>query len=494
MKSKDADFNDADNWGYIADVIPPADSHRYIPSDPIGKINPISFNESAIVIDVSGLLYIEENATLSIYRADNLSYFIDTNGIENSGQIIIEGRIDITDIEDWGIINNSTGEITVREGGELQFFGLMWMGILNDFGAEFLNDGIIRIQSEYYYGIRSYGFFQNDGIVEISGDQFNFLDLEVLAGGFISNGEVHLYGAGQALSNNAWFLNRGFLSAGSEALNNLNGQIFNYGQFWFVNRADVFVNEGEIQNAVCAEWRVYGKIENNGTFRNDGFLQSHFSGSHELNLVIENLGVIADLSNSFEILDIDNQGALLQGVITSSNTFIDDYILGDPSRLVLSSIDLVTINNEVIGVLNTLDNTLQILDSNDGDGTYQVSSFVQLPGCDIPRRFFINITIDDQNALVTGEEPITSREKSLESTAILYPNPTSDIFNIQLDEGLELASVLVRDVKGHVILEKETKEGESTILSMESHPSGVYSVQWIDNHGKVYFEKLVVTK
>jgi len=496
---KSSDFDDADNWGYIAEVIPSNDSHRFIPSDAQGHVDPVYLVESPIIIDYSGELHIEEGANLSI--DGSLTQNVSVNGLENSGDLIVEGEMSIRNIETFGIVNKSTGVVSVEEGGELDFFGITTSLAINNWSdAKFTNSGLITIEFDSNVGIRNYGHFENIGSIIMSQDLR--LGIEVFSGMFISYGAITINNTNwQSITNHAMFMNYGDLYLSSIFFNVPDGQFYNFGHINSTSSVLGISNLGEVYNLACAELRIKGKIENLGVFRNKGFLQSEYDDSHDIVNGIENYGFISDLNYAFANSNIDNHGTVLQGVTANSNSIVDDYLIGGQNGFVFSSNELNTSNDEHIGILDPIINSLIILESNDGDGTYRVSSFVEMPGCDEAKEFFVNITINDQNASAVNpsvdafknnNQRVSILPKS--PTTILFPNPTSGRFNIQLDEGLELASVLVRDFRGNIILEKDTKEEEPTILTMESQPSGVYTVQWMDNHGEAYFEKLVVTK
>ena len=69
----------------------------------------------------------------------------------------------------------------------------------------------------------------------------------------------------------------------------------------------------------------------------------------------------------------------------------------------------------------------------------------------------------------------------------IYPNPTTDILNIELKENLTLEKVLIYNTSGQLV--KETSE---KIINVSGFAKGIYNVQVLTNHGKA--TKKVIVK
>ena len=60
--------------------------------------------------------------------------------------------------------------------------------------------------------------------------------------------------------------------------------------------------------------------------------------------------------------------------------------------------------------------------------------------------------------------------------AVIYPNPTNDVFTIRTQEGI--SQVQVMDVTGRILI-NQTVNGSQTIISTQNCPAGVYLVNLI---------------
>lgn len=69
----------------------------------------------------------------------------------------------------------------------------------------------------------------------------------------------------------------------------------------------------------------------------------------------------------------------------------------------------------------------------------------------------------------------------------IYPNPTTDILNIELKENLTLEKVLIYNTSGQLV--KETSE---KTINVSGFAKGIYNVQVLTNHGKA--SKKVIVK
>ena len=58
----------------------------------------------------------------------------------------------------------------------------------------------------------------------------------------------------------------------------------------------------------------------------------------------------------------------------------------------------------------------------------------------------------------------------------IYPNPTSGIFNVELEKIVETSSIIVYDMLGELVVKKE-KIKKNNLIDLTNHPKGVYLVQ-----------------
>ena len=69
----------------------------------------------------------------------------------------------------------------------------------------------------------------------------------------------------------------------------------------------------------------------------------------------------------------------------------------------------------------------------------------------------------------------------------IYPNPTTDVLNIELKENLTLEKVLIYNTSGQLV--KETYE---KTINVSGFAKGIYNIQVLTNHGKA--TKKVIVK
>ncbi len=76
------------------------------------------------------------------------------------------------------------------------------------------------------------------------------------------------------------------------------------------------------------------------------------------------------------------------------------------------------------------------------------------------------------------------------SFTALFPNPASDILNINLDSESE-AKLSISEMSGRVVMQADLVSSQSTI-SAQSLPNGIYLVEVVSGT-KHYKEKLIIT-
>ena len=68
----------------------------------------------------------------------------------------------------------------------------------------------------------------------------------------------------------------------------------------------------------------------------------------------------------------------------------------------------------------------------------------------------------------------------------IYPNPTTDILNIELKENLSLEKVLIYNTTGQLV-----KETSDKTINVSPFAKGIYNVQVLTNQGKAT-KKIIV--
>jgi hypothetical protein len=88
------------------------------------------------------------------------------------------------------------------------------------------------------------------------------------------------------------------------------------------------------------------------------------------------------------------------------------------------------------------------------------------------------------NIDVWKEDPAGLNDLSA-NLSVVYPNPFKDLINVKSPETTR--SILVRDISGKLLLSKEN----STQLSTENLPSGIYLVQVLRSNGAIETHRLI---
>lgn len=84
--------------------------------------------------------------------------------------------------------------------------------------------------------------------------------------------------------------------------------------------------------------------------------------------------------------------------------------------------------------------------------------------------------------------PTMSLEENTAFEVNIYPNPISDVINI--DSGMEIEKVIISDISGKIVLEKEATN-YSTSINISSLNSGTYYVQIKSRNGYSQIEKVL---
>jgi hypothetical protein len=101
------------------------------------------------------------------------------------------------------------------------------------------------------------------------------------------------------------------------------------------------------------------------------------------------------------------------------------------------------------------------------------------------QRLIMNATI----WLATGGTAFSINETKAESIFAIYPNPSTEHFTIDLKNKTEKFTVVILDVLGKTVFQKEIEE--TYILDVVTLPSGIYTVQLTNQLGISYNQKFV---
>lgn len=113
-----------------------------------------------------------------------------------------------------------------------------------------------------------------------------------------------------------------------------------------------------------------------------------------------------------------------------------------------------------------------------------------LPGTSYYRLKQVDVaTVDADGKEIEGKSVysrIVSVERKGTSLLTVYPNPSSDVFNIKLDAAVKLSKWSVLDNMG-----KERKSGVGNKADLSSLPTGSYTLKIVTSNNDVYFNKIV---
>ncbi len=127
------------------------------------------------------------------------------------------------------------------------------------------------------------------------------------------------------------------------------------------------------------------------------------------------------------------------------------------------------------------------------EGTATFTNVPETPAPGIP--FTIELegyeTISD-NVIVDGDElvninlTLTNISEYQNSQILIYPNPSSGIFNVRTFE--KLSSIIITDITGKTIL---TIEYVPFHIDLSNHPKGMYFIQ-VETESSIYTQKLII--
>jgi hypothetical protein len=98
-----------------------------------------------------------------------------------------------------------------------------------------------------------------------------------------------------------------------------------------------------------------------------------------------------------------------------------------------------------------------------------------------PGNYVITTQFTNTNGIhynVTNNFEISKNKEVENSTVLLYPNPSNDIFNLKYDsEKLKILSILVYDMQGKLILNSI----DAKIIDLSAYTKGMYFIRIITN-------------
>jgi hypothetical protein len=97
----------------------------------------------------------------------------------------------------------------------------------------------------------------------------------------------------------------------------------------------------------------------------------------------------------------------------------------------------------------------------------------------------VNLTVCDENILIAVDEP-----KKIQ--AVLFPNPASSMLNIRLNGYERGGLLLLKSMKGELIVSKTFTEKEVQMRIPETIPSGIYFLE-IRMNNKMTVKKIIVS-
>jgi hypothetical protein len=94
--------------------------------------------------------------------------------------------------------------------------------------------------------------------------------------------------------------------------------------------------------------------------------------------------------------------------------------------------------------------------------------------------------------LYFGKSTLLAVSKNIvkESEIVIFPNPSTGIFNIQTNQSIENASIKVFDLNGRMVHQSKVYNLESKTLDLNNVPSGIYLFN-IENEGYNYSQKII---
>ncbi len=106
----------------------------------------------------------------------------------------------------------------------------------------------------------------------------------------------------------------------------------------------------------------------------------------------------------------------------------------------------------------------------------------------VPPYSVVNVDVSfGSDTSVLSVDDVVNGTKSVE----VFPNPVSSVLNVNLN-GLETATVVIRDVLGKIVYTTKTTESNLKLQTQGLLNTGLYFVIVTDENNKAYFNKLIV--
>jgi len=106
------------------------------------------------------------------------------------------------------------------------------------------------------------------------------------------------------------------------------------------------------------------------------------------------------------------------------------------------------------------------------------------------RQYVCNNGVMAIKEILVGNQQILADE--IQATEVLYPNPTTGIFNVKLTQSLNNAIVTISDVSGRLVMRKK-ENGNILNYDLSGQASGEYIIA-IKQDGKLIKLKVIIAR
>lgn len=100
-------------------------------------------------------------------------------------------------------------------------------------------------------------------------------------------------------------------------------------------------------------------------------------------------------------------------------------------------------------------------------------------GCRTKRTYFCN-NGGSYPQRSTIRNAVLTNTVEVQPVNVLYPNPTTGVFNISFSSPLKNASISIRDVTGKIVQQTHAK-GKTNTFNLYGLPSGLYFIKVLDS-------------
>ncbi|TNF45883.1 MAG: T9SS type A sorting domain-containing protein, partial [Bacteroidetes bacterium] len=106
--------------------------------------------------------------------------------------------------------------------------------------------------------------------------------------------------------------------------------------------------------------------------------------------------------------------------------------------------------------------------------------------------YSVQVTFANGCTGMSEEYPFGVTEiEDLNMSVVVYPNPSTGVFNVQVDNALPNVTFNVRDLAGRLVMEGMKAENGKLILDMTFFTEGVYMIE-IVNEGVILERKQII--